>query len=126
MLRSVPESFLKTVLGFFQRCWEGGAVPAGWKHAVVVPIHKHGKPRKELGSYRPIALTSQLGKVFEKVVEHRLEYYCESKKVFPACQAGFRRGRGVTDHLVKLGEHIGRALGKRKVLLSCFFDGSRA
>ena len=54
MLREVPESFLKTVLGFFQRCWEGGAVPSGWKHAVVVPIHKHGKPRKELGSYRPI------------------------------------------------------------------------
>ena len=48
MLREMPESFPKTVLGFFQRCWEGGAVPAGWKHAVVVPIHKHGKPRKEL------------------------------------------------------------------------------
>ena len=126
MLREVPESFLKTVLGFFQRCWEGGAVPSGWKHAVVVPIHKHGKPRKELGSYRPISLTSHLGKVFERVVKHRLEYFCESKKVFPACQAGFRRGRGVTDHLVKLGEHVGRALGKRKVLLSCFFDVSRA
>ena len=126
MLREVPESSLKTVLGFFQRCWEGGAVPSGWKHAVVVPIHKHGKPKKELGSYRPISLTSQLGKVFERVIKHRLEYYCESKKVFPACQAGFRRGRGVTDHLVKLGEHVGRALGKRKVLLSCFFDVSRA
>ncbi len=109
MLKEVPESFLKTVLGFFQRCWEGGTVPSGWKHAVVVPIHKHGKPRKELGSYRPISLTSHLGKVFERVVKHRLEYFCESKKVFPAFQADFRRGRGVTDHLVKLGEHIGRA-----------------
>ena len=46
--------------------------------------------------------------------------------MFPACQAGFRRGRGVTDHLVKLGEHVGRAMGRRKVLLSCFFDISRA
>ena len=109
MLKEVPESFLKSVLGFFQRCWEGGAVPSGWKHAVFVPTHKHGKPRKELGSYRPISLTSHLGKVFERVVKHRLENFCESKKVFPACQAGFRRGRGVTDHLVKLGEHIGRA-----------------
>ena len=125
MLREMPESFPKTVLGFFQRCWEGGAVPAGWKHAVVVPIHKHGKPRKELGSYWPIALTSHLGKVYESVVKHRLEYYCESQKVFPACQAGFRRGRGDTDHLVKLGEYVGKAIRKRKVLLSCFFDISR-
>ena len=50
----------------------------------------------------------------------------ESKKVFPVCQAGFRRGRGVTDHLVKLGEHVGRAIGRRKVLLTCFFNISRA
>ena len=123
MLREVPKSFLKTLLGFFQRCWEGGTVPSGWKHAVVIPIHKHGKPRKELGSYQPISLTSHLGKVFERVVKHHLEYFCESKKVFPACQAGFQWGRGVMDHL---GEHIGRALGKRKVLLSCFFDVSQA
>ena len=123
MLKEVLESFLKTLLGFFQRCWEGGTVPSGWKHAVVIPIHKHGKPRKELGSYRPISLTSHLGKVFERVVKHHLEYFCESKKVFLACQAGFRWGWGVMDHL---GEHIGRVLGKRKVFLSCFFDVSQA
>ena len=126
MLMEVPESFLKTLLGFFQRCWDGGTIPAEWKHAVVVPIHKIGKARKEIASYRPISLTSHLGKVYERVIKRRLKYFCETKKVFPACQAGFRRGRGVTDHLVKLGEHVGRAMGKRKVLLSCFFDISRA
>ena len=116
-LKEVPESFLKILQSFFQRCWDEGTIPGRWKHAVVVPIHKHGKPRKELGSYRSISLTSHLGKVYERVVKHRLEYYCESKKVFPACQAGFRRGRGVTDHLVKLSEHVGRAIGRRMVLL---------
>ena len=126
MLKEAHESFLKILLDFFQRCWDGGTIPAGWKHAIVVPIHKHGKPRKELGSYRPISLTSHLGKVYEWVIKNRLEYYCESKKAFPVCQAGFRRGRGVTDHLVKLGEHVGRATGRRKVLLTCFFDISRA
>ena len=60
------------------------------------------------------------------MIKRRLEYFCETKKVFPACQAGFRRGRGVTDHPVKLGEHVGRAMGRRKVLLSCFFDISCA
>ena len=126
MLKEAPESFLKILLDFFQRCWDEGTIPAGRKDAVVVPIHKHGKPRKELGSYRSISLTSHLGKVYERVVKHRLEYYCESKKVFPACQAGFRRERGATDHLVKLGEHTRRSIGRRKVLLSCFFDISRA
>ena len=126
MLKEAPESFLKILLDFFQRCWDGGTNPAGWKHAIVVPIHKHGKPRKELGSYRPIYLTSHLGKVYERVIKNRLEYHCESKKLFPVCLSGFRRGRGVTDHLVKLGEHVGRAIGRRKVLLTCFVDISRA
>ena len=37
-------------------------------------------------------------------------------------------GDGVSqlDHLVKLGEHVGRAIRRRKVLLTCFFDISRA
>ena len=30
------------------------------------------------------------------------------------------------DRLVKLGEHVGRAIGRRKVLLTCFFDISSA
>ena len=114
MLKEAPESFLKILLDFFQRCRDGGTVPAGWKHAIVVPIQKHGKPRKELGSYRPISLTSNLGKVYERVIKNRLEYHCESKKVFPVCQADYRRERSVTDHLVKLGEHVVGALGSRK------------
>ena len=117
MLREAPESFLKILLDFFQRCWDGGTISAAWKHAIVVPIHKHGKPRNELSSYRPISLTSHLGKVYERVIKNRLEYHCESKKVFPVCQAGFRRARGVTDYLVKLGEHVGREKGPTDVLL---------
>ena len=126
MLREVPESFIKNLLGFFQRCWDGGTIPTEWKHAVVVSIHKLWKARKEIASYRPISLTSHLGKVYERVIKRRLEYFCETKKVFPACQAGVRRGRGVNDHLVKMREHVGRGMGRRKVLLSCFFDISRA
>ena len=80
MLKEAPDSFMKILLDFFQRCWDGGTIPAGWKHAIVVPIHKHGKPRKELGSYRPISLTSHLGKLYERVIKNRLEYHCESKK----------------------------------------------
>ena len=68
ILKAVPKSFLKILLEFFQRYWDGGTIPVRWKQAFVVPIHKHGKPRKELGSYRPISLTSHPGKVYEGVI----------------------------------------------------------
>ena len=125
-LREVPESFfedstrlLPEVLGRgYDSCWAETRCPC--------THHKQGKTRKEIASYRSISLTSHLGKVYERVIKRRLEYFCETKKMFPACQAGFRRWQGVTDHLVKLGEHVGRAMGRKKVLLSCFFDISRA
>ena len=60
--------------------------------------------------------------------EHLSQYHVLmwGKENVPLWEAGFRRGRGVTDHVVKLGEHVGRAVGRRKVLLTCFFDISRA
>ena len=95
MLKEALESFLNIPLEFFQRCWDGGTIPAGWKHTIVVPIHKQGKPRKELGSYRPISPTSHLGKVCERVIKNRLECHCESKKVFP-CARPASDGDGVS------------------------------
>ena len=42
------------------------------------------------------------------------------------CQAGFRTGRGVSDHLVRLGARVRRARLRRRALYSCFFDVRRA
>ena len=126
MLGELPTSFVEKLLVFFRRVWGTGVIPSNWRHAIVVPIPKKGKPRGEASSYRPISLTSQLGKVFERIIKSRLEFFCEQRGIIPRCQAGFRRGRGVTDHIVKLGAHVRRALTKRRHLYSCFFDLRRA
>ena len=53
MLRELPERYMEALLALFRRCWEGGVIPDGWKHAIVTPILKQGKSRKEVGNYRP-------------------------------------------------------------------------
>ena len=55
--RMLPERYMEALLALFRRCWEGGVIPDGWKHAIVTPILKQGKSRKEVGNYRPISLT---------------------------------------------------------------------
>ena len=40
MLRELSEAYMEALLALFRRCWEGGAVPDGWKHAIVTPIPK--------------------------------------------------------------------------------------
>ncbi len=74
----------------------------------------------------PISLTSHIGKIYERIVKQRLNHFCESNGVIPLCQAGFRAGRGVSDHLVRLGAHVRRARLRRRALYSCFFDVRRA
>jgi ribonuclease HI/exonuclease III len=126
MIKNAPTKYKTKILRLFNTCWEEGSVPPQWKEAIVAPIPKAGKPRNNPSSYRPIALTSHLGKVFERIAQNRLNYHCEQHNVIPLCQAGFRKGRGVSDHLAKIASHVRKAMSRRKVLFTCFFDVRRA
>ena len=126
MIKHLPEKALYELLGFYNRCYSFGTVPKQWKMAEVVPIHKNGKPRCDPSSYRPISLTPHLGKVYERLLKSRLEFHLEKHNIIPSFQAGFRRGRGCTDHLVKLSSHIKKSLKRNKPTLATFFDVKRA
>ena len=53
-------------------------------------------------NYRPIALTSCVCKVVERMVNNRLVWYLERNKIITPTQSGFRKGRITTDQLVRL------------------------
>lgn len=126
MIKHFPHSFLKVILRFFQLCWSTGKIPSEWKEAVIVPIHKPGKIKVNPNSYRPIALTPHLGKLYERIVKNRLEYFCEKRGIIPLFQAGFRKGRCVTDHTVRLASHVKKGLARRHSTLATFYDIRKA
>lgn len=97
MLDNMDDRSLKIILKQINKVWELGEIPAAWKHSVIVPILKSGKVASDPSSYRPIALTSQLGKTMEKMVTERLMYYIESRDIFSSYQSGFRKGRNTMD-----------------------------
>ena len=69
------------------------------KSANIIPIHKGGSkgiPK----NYRPIALTSHLIKIFEKVVRNAIVSYLEKYNLFNATQHGFRFGRSCLSQLL--------------------------
>ena len=126
LLKKLPNPYLKMLLALFSKCWREGTVPQAWKDAIVVPVPKANKPRRVVSSYRPVSLTSHLGKLYERIMLERLQLFIQQKNLLPRYQAGFRKGRSVTDHTVKLGEHMRKALARKRVMLSCFFDIARA
>lgn len=48
---------------------------AQWTTQCVIQILKPDKPSKHAGSYRPISLSSCLGKIFEYMTKSRLDWY---------------------------------------------------
>ena len=91
---------------FTKTYWLNETLPSIWKQSVIIPILKQGKLKSTIASYRPVVLTSHAGKIMEKIILKRLLHYCETNDIIPAIQAGFRKGRCTTDHLVKLTSHI--------------------
>ena len=117
---------LKELLKLYSRCWDTGSIPCAWKQATVIPVPKRGKPPRDPNSYRPISLTPHIGKLYEKMIKIRLEFHLEKHKIIPTSQAGFKKGRGCVDHIVKLTSHIKRSLARKRTTMAAFYDVRRA
>jgi ribonuclease HI len=126
LLIHLPENWKKLLFTFYQKCWLDGLFPSSWKQSVIIPVLKQGKCKSAVNSYRPIALTSHACKLYEKMILTRLTYFCEKYNIIPLVQAGFRKGRCTSDHLVKLSAHIKNQFSKRKSIIATFFDVSKA
>lgn len=101
------------------------AVPQSWKLANVQPVPKKGD-RADPTNYRPIAITSILCKVMERVLNRKLLSYLESHDLLSDCQYGFRRGRSTGDLLVYVTHCWGEAIEKHGEALAVSLDISKA
>ena len=126
MLNHLDEESLQTILFLFNKIWKEQLFPAEWRKAIVIPIPKPGKDPQFTINYRPIALTSCLCKLMERMVNQRLMYILEEGNYFTPFQSGFRQGRSTLDNLVKLETAVREAFVSRKHLISIFFDMEKA
>ena len=69
------------VLKLINMTWRSGQLPRDWRNAHIIPILKSNKPPDEPKSYRPISLTSCLGKLAERMVNARLYWFLESSNI---------------------------------------------
>lgn len=68
MIKRLSETSLDLISSLFNKVWESGKLPADWKHGIIVPIAKPGKKHTQQNNYRPIALTSNLGKLMVRML----------------------------------------------------------
>ena len=84
---------------------------------------KNGKKNYHLPSaYRPISLTSCLGKCLEKIIVTRLNGYVEHHDLFDKEQESFRRFRSTTQALLCLTQDIVNGFNKREMTVAVMID----
>jgi hypothetical protein len=125
LLKKCKHSLAKPLFSLWRDCLDQGITPAQLKNAHIIPIHKGGN-QGVAANYRPIALTSHLIKVFEKVIRNYLVTFLEENDLFNKTQHGFRIGRSCLSQLLDHHDRIISLMEKGLNVDSVYLDFSKA
>ena len=104
-----------------------GSFPACWRQANLIPIPK-SPPSSSIANYRPIAITSVLSKVFERLVSVCLGWLLERSGMLPTTQFAYQKGLGTCDallfvfHTVQSASESGQEARIVQIDFSAVFD----
>ena len=71
LLKKCKSALSKPLHRLWRKCLDQGITPSKLKEANIIPIHKGGH-QGLAANYRPVALTSQMVKIFEKVIRNHI------------------------------------------------------
>ena len=126
MLKLAPTSVLESLVWLFNWIYKNSKSPESWFIATIIPIPKTKGSKVPIDSFRPISMTSVVGKIFERIINKRLLKICDIAKCIPEFQNGFRRGRSTRDNILRLQKEIHKAFDEKKILLTVFLDIKKA
>ena len=98
-----------------------------WNKANVIFLKKEGKGSyNQPGAYRPISISSYVGKLLEKILAKRLDNFLFGAGYTDPCQEGFTRKRNTVRYLNRLHLSIKGDIDKKLTVLCLFVDMEKA
>eukprot|EP00061_Rhincodon_typus_P002297 g17118.t1 len=105
VLKEIAEEIVEAFVVIFQESLESGRVPEDWQIANVTPLFEKGV-RQKTENYRPISLTSVVGKILEPIVKDEISEYLEMHGKIGQSQDGFIKGRSCWTNLLEFFEEV--------------------
>lgn len=102
-----------------------GIFPDCLKINIVRPVYKKGD-KHDINNYRPITLTSEIGKIYERVLLVRLLDFLNKENVLNKFQHGFRRGFSTKTAVIEFIHQVVSLVEQNKKVGTLFFDLSKA
>ena len=120
---SSNKEFVSALTLLLNKCVDQETIPAVWKSAVVVPIHKKGSVHLP-ENYRPVSLTSILCKLYETIIrDHILPYVIE---IITDQQHGFCPGKSCLSNLLETLDLANEYIAEGHCVDLFYFDFSKA
>ena len=102
-----------------------GIVPLDWRRANVVPIFKKGT--KSLPSnYRPVSLTSIVGKILERLIKDHIDEFLLEKNNLSNRQHEFIKDRSCQANLIYFYEEVSKTLDRGVAVDVIYLDFAKA
>lgn len=98
-----------------------------WEEAEVIFLKKEGKETYDLpGSYRPISITSYIGKFYEKILVNRILKHLNIEDLHDEDQEGFFKKRNTIRYLNRLHLNIQEDIMCNQTSIGLFIDLEKA
>ncbi len=116
-------------MSLYNHAWRKLEWPADWQRAYFT-LFKGDGSQLDPDNYRLLAISSVLVKLFEKILDRRIQVWSERVGLLSDLQGGFRAGRGTVrrtvDQLFALNEITAIRLERSQATFVCFIDVSKA
>lgn len=125
MLKKPPRTMVSAIRRMFQVLFNHSYLPEEWRTTLLAPLFKSGD-RTNRANYRPIGLSSLLGRLSSRVV-HNHEYSRQERAgQFSDEQGGFRRRRGSPEMVLALKNVCHERTARKQATFVAFHDVRKA
>ena len=109
----------------FRRSVNTGIVPEIWRQANVVSIFKK-EDRTSPANYRPISLSSVVGKLLESIIARNIREHLDKHKLINESQHGFTKGKSCLTNLLSFYKRVYEAADDDNSYDIVYLDFSKA
>ena len=116
------ETLPKYITAMYNGCLRKGVFTKRWKCAKLIPVVKPGKDSDEVTKFRPIGLLNTEGKIMEKTLITRINYWAYSTNFINNNQYGFTPQRSTIDAAMPVKNIVDESLKAGEVIIPITLD----
>ena len=110
VLKNCTSVLAPCLVKLFRLCLSTSTYPSCWKYAYIQPVPKKGE-RSNLSNYRPNSLISCLSKIFDSLLNRKIQRHLSTHNLRSDRQYSFQSERSIGDLLAFLNDSLLSSFG---------------